>query len=258
MEIAEIEQIKLEKLSEIYQQRFSDASQFQFLLVGNIDNTQVEPLIEQYLASLPSSNSAKKGIGEHIPPRKFEDANIEIYADIGDQSRVSLFWHKNMKMELEKAYHLQALSDILEARLLKQLRENMSGVYNVSVNTKGWAYPEKGYGVGISFGCDPTRAKELKAAVMVELEKIKKELVFEEEIATIKEKSKRRMEEAVKTNNFWVTVIRESFKKQKDPKEFLRWEEIMKEMTPQDIQDAANGIFTNATTIHVTMLPKKK
>ena len=45
-----------QKAFAFYKDRFADASDFTFLFVGNVDTVTLKPLVEKYLASLPSTH----------------------------------------------------------------------------------------------------------------------------------------------------------------------------------------------------------
>src|SRR5690606_13034044 len=53
---ATFSKINLERAVEIYKERFGNAKGFTFVLVGKLDIDSLKPLIETYLASLPSTN----------------------------------------------------------------------------------------------------------------------------------------------------------------------------------------------------------
>jgi zinc protease len=52
--VEEIEAIQLDKVLAFYKDRFADASDFTFVFVGTVDPATLKPLVEKYLASLPS------------------------------------------------------------------------------------------------------------------------------------------------------------------------------------------------------------
>jgi zinc protease len=49
--------ISFEKIKTIYSQRFADASDFEFFIVGDVKAEQLKPLLEQYIASIPAKNT---------------------------------------------------------------------------------------------------------------------------------------------------------------------------------------------------------
>src|SRR6185436_18724185 len=66
---ATIDQWNLEKSMAFYRDRFADASDFTFFFVGSFDVPTIKPLIEKYLASLPSLRRKEtwKDVGVRTP-----------------------------------------------------------------------------------------------------------------------------------------------------------------------------------------------
>ena len=56
----EIDQTDYDRILQIWKERFGDASDFTFTFVGNIDEKELKPLVEKYIASLPSTYSKEK------------------------------------------------------------------------------------------------------------------------------------------------------------------------------------------------------
>ena len=65
-----VDKIDYAKVMEMYKDRFKDASDFTFILVGNVDVEAVKPLIESYLGALPSINRKETFKDNHIEMRK--------------------------------------------------------------------------------------------------------------------------------------------------------------------------------------------
>ena len=65
-----VDKMDYDKILSMYQDRFKDASDFTFILVGNVDVEAVKPLIESYLGSLPSINRKETFKDNHIAMRK--------------------------------------------------------------------------------------------------------------------------------------------------------------------------------------------
>ena len=66
----EIEKINLVDISNIYEDRFKDASDFTFSFVGDFEISELKPLIEKYLGSLPSINRNEKNIDDGVRVNK--------------------------------------------------------------------------------------------------------------------------------------------------------------------------------------------
>ena len=57
----QVPQMNLDKSLAFYKDRFADASDFTFVLVGSFDLPTIKPLVEQYLGSLPSLHRKEAG-----------------------------------------------------------------------------------------------------------------------------------------------------------------------------------------------------
>ena len=51
-----VDQIDYDRILEMYKDRYKDASDFTFYLVGNVNLEQMKPMIAKYLGALPSIN----------------------------------------------------------------------------------------------------------------------------------------------------------------------------------------------------------
>ena len=67
LKASEMDQISYPRLIEIYKDRFADASDFTFTFVGNLNIDSMRPLIQQYLATLPSIHRTEKADVSHEP-----------------------------------------------------------------------------------------------------------------------------------------------------------------------------------------------
>ena len=54
-------EIEFEKIKNIYLERFKDASDFEFFIVGDVDVATLKPLLEKYIASIPTGKPKKFG-----------------------------------------------------------------------------------------------------------------------------------------------------------------------------------------------------
>src|SRR4029453_1169227 len=63
---ASIDQMNLDRSLAFYKSRFADASDFTFVFVGSLDTAAMKPLVERYLASLPTLHRAEKAVDRGI------------------------------------------------------------------------------------------------------------------------------------------------------------------------------------------------
>jgi zinc protease len=68
MSQAHLAQMNLDKSLAFYKNRFADASDFTFVLVGSFDLPTIKPLVERYLGSLPALHRREAGRDVGIRP----------------------------------------------------------------------------------------------------------------------------------------------------------------------------------------------
>ena len=58
-------EISFDKIKSIYESRFADASDFEFFIVGDVSEDQLKPLLETYIASIPTKNAKETFTGSN-------------------------------------------------------------------------------------------------------------------------------------------------------------------------------------------------
>nr|MBW0160535.1 insulinase family protein [Sediminibacterium sp.] len=168
-----MQQLELDRAFEIYKERFSNAGQFTFTFVGNFDLENIKPLVEKYIASLPSTNQKEqwKDVGIRYPKgvvskviRKGKEPKASVrLAFTGEVSEIS---------DLDEV-QVGQLTKALAIKLREVLREDAGGVYGVGVGGGFNREPVNSYGITIQFGCAPENVDKLIALVMEEIKNTK-------------------------------------------------------------------------------------
>ncbi|MDH3652558.1 MAG: insulinase family protein, partial [Saprospiraceae bacterium] len=147
----EMDQIRFDKVMEIYRDRFADASDFTFTFVGNFTVESIKPLVLSYLASLPSTNRQEtwKDVGATLLKGTHED-----HFSYGEapKAQINLSWHGAFDWDVrEDRYHFNAMLEVMRNVLRESMREDAGGVYGVRVAGNVSKFPKEGYSVTISF-----------------------------------------------------------------------------------------------------------
>ena len=255
--IEDMEKIDLDKSYEIYKERFSDPGNFTFFFVGNFDAEEVKPLLETYLASIPSTNRDEswKDLGIRPPKGKLEKV---INKGTDPKSQVSINYRGNAEHNNEKSYILSSLGEVLTNRLIDLIREEKSGVYGVGARGSMGRRPYESYSFTISFPCGPENVEELKNAVYDEIELIKKEGITEEDLNEVKEAQRIDRKENLKRNRYWMSSLSGFYTYERDIAEFFDYEEMIEKLTAEDIQDAAKSYLVEDNLIEIVLMPEEE
>src|SRR5690606_11326816 len=102
---------------------------------------------------------------------------------------------------------LQAMTEVLNIKLIESLREELSGIYGGGVFGSLSKNPYNSYSIGIAFPCGPENVDQLIKATMAELDKIKKSGPAEADLNKVKETWRQQYEVNIKDNAFWARQL---------------------------------------------------
>ncbi|WP_038032229.1 M16 family metallopeptidase [Thermonema rossianum] len=256
--LPDYDKIDYDKGFAFYKERFADASDFTFLFVGNIDPETFKPMVERYIASLPSLNRKEKWIDRGVRPPKGKVDTI-FYKGSDPKSMVQMVFAGELPAYDEKeAFLLQMLGDLLNIKLVETIREEASGVYTVGAYGYMTKSPSAGYRFGISFPCAPERVEELTALALAEVKKVQEGKIAEEDLQKIKEQYRRKKEVELQTNNYWLNALQSRYFEQMDPEGILKWEEKLQSVTKQNLQTVAKKYLDTNAFIRAVLKPEQK
>lgn len=253
--IAKLNQVNLGRAFAIYKERFSDAGNFTFTFVGNIDTNSIKPLLEKYLGSLPSSgiHQQARDLGIHIPAGKIEKT---VYKGSEPQASVLLVYSGKYEYSPENNVRLDALKEALEIRLLQRLREEESGVYTPGVSAVTSKFPQTRYAFFIRFGCAPQNVDKLVASTLDEIGKLRTEGPLKENVDKWRAETKTSFEPNLKTNGFWLGYISAQLQNQDDLGTVNRYRAILDGVAPNDVKTMAVKYLGGDNFIKLVLKPE--
>ena len=129
-----IDKIDYDRLRQIYLERFANAADFTFVIVGNYNETTIENLIETYIASLPSTRTKKEQYRDVMPrPKK---GNKQMRMEVKMQTpKTTVVYQSLASCQWSPVNHVAAttLQQILEMLYTEEIREKDGGTYGIGV-----------------------------------------------------------------------------------------------------------------------------
>ncbi len=249
------EKIDFQEVYKIYSNRFSDASDFTFFFVGAFKIDSIKPLIEQYIASLPSGNTNEswKDLGIR-PPEKTLEKNI--YKGTDPKSIVITYFETKKPWNEHDAFLFSIVGNILNREYLKILREEMSGVYSVQTKAIFSKIPYDHASLQILMPCSPDNTDSLTIAAFDEIRKIQEQGISNEDLKKEKEIQRRKIEKDSKTNSFWINSFQKNYRMGTSFDYLLPNEEIINSITSQDIQRVASEYINLDKYLKVVLYPE--
>ncbi len=247
--------ITMDDIRKIFSDRFCNADEFTFFIVGNISTDSLKPLVEKYIGSLPVSGRKENWIDRGIrQPEGKINREISMPLTI-PKSTVYLSFTRDMKYNPRNYLGLEVISGILDIVYTDKVREEKGGSYNVGVSFSAQKRPEQtGEGV-ISFDCDPARANELKAIVYNEIDSLVIKGPAQVNLdKTIKNILKTR-EETRLHNSYWMSILTRYYSYGINSNDPGNYENVLKSFKVKDIRKIARKMFRKADVVDIVFRP---
>ncbi len=244
-----------DRIYAVYEDRFSDFSDFIFFFAGSFELEAMEPLVATWLGGLPSSGREEtwRDVGVRTPEGLIERT---VYKGLEDKSQVALVYTGPFEQSQLNRYRLTSMASLLRDRLRERLREELGGTYGVNVGGGAERVPVSEFAFQISFGCDPDRVEEMLQAVDEEIARIREEPATDEEVGQVSEQQRRGRETAKETNGFWLGVLQSVYQFGDDPLSILEYEELFDRLDAEMIQGAARDYLGGDNLIQVLLMPE--
>jgi len=245
-----------DKAYELFKERFSDAGDFNFYLVGNIDDAQVQEFAKKYIASLPSTGKKEMYKTNDWREDSKKPRKKVVKKGLEEKSTVQIVWTgETAAYSSKEDMALDALGEIATIKIIETLREQEGGIYGGGArgSLSKITYPR--YNFSISFPCGPDNVDKLVAAALNELEKIKKDGPTDKDMNKVKEAYLLEHKEDLENNRYWLNTLYNADYEQKDPNKMLEFEAAVAKLSKADVQAAAKK-YINENYLLAVLLPE--
>jgi len=251
---ADIAKIDPDKALAFYKDRFGDATDFTFVIVGTVDLAKLKPLVETYLASLPAKGRKEKE--KDLGVRRVGGAVKKSWA-LGQEpkARVSITFHGDEAWTRDKDRDMYILGRVLSTKLREVMRENMGGVYGVGAGGFLSRSPHQERSFNVGFGADPARVDELVKAAQQEIATIIKDGAEAKYLDNVKKGFERERELQLRTNGFWSSWLESSYRYGDDPAMILDPAPMIARMTSANVKAAAKRYLDHKRVYQAIMVP---
>jgi zinc protease len=253
---ADVPALDMEAMTRFYRERFSNAADFTYFIVGAFSVAEITPLLEQWMATLPSTGkktSTFRDMGVRFPGKVVED-EVRKGREPRGQTVISFF--ADTRLDEFEMHRARAAASLLGIRLRDILREELGGTYGVSVAYDN-SLPLPGYGaMVVQFGSDPANIEKLTGEVLKEVERLKKEGPSADDVKRVQELERRDLETAMKQNSFWVGSLQTVHMLGWDPLSITRRQDRIEKLTPDVLHDMFRKYFPLDRHTVVTLKPE--
>ena len=256
MQLKDLDRIDADRMRTFYAERFKNAADFTFFLVGAFTVDEITPLLTTYLASLPSTGRAEsRGVDMNL---RFPEAVQRETVNKGQEprSQTAIMFFADTGLDELETHRLRAATRILQMRLREVLREELGGTYSVGVRYSDTS-PQPGYGTtSVQFGSSPENAERLTNVVMEELDRLRREGPSETDVQVVKETEKRGLESSILQNGYWLNSLQAMHLLERDPRSILGRVERAESLSKENIHAVVRKYFPPDRYTIVTLMPE--
>jgi zinc protease len=253
---ADVPQLDLETMARFYRDRFANAADFTFFIVGAFNVAEITPLLEKWVATLPSTGkkaSNFRDMGVRFPASTVAD---EVRKGREPRGQTVMSFFADTRLDEYEMHRARAAASLLGIRLRDILREELGGTYGVSVSYDN-SLPLPGYGsMVVQFGSDPGNIEKLTGEVLKEVERLKKDGPSADDVKRVQELERRDLETALKQNSFWVGSLQTVHMLGWDPLSITRRQERIDKLTPDGLHEIFKKYFPAERRTVVTLKPE--
>ncbi|MEZ4455058.1 MAG: insulinase family protein [Gemmatimonadales bacterium] len=253
---ATIDSLDLDRALAVYRDRFADASDFTFVLVGAFSLDSLKPLVARYLGNLPATRRGEswKDVGMRNPRGIVER---EVRRGVEPKSRTELVFNGEFPYSRAERFVLRSMADILDIKLRESLREDLGGTYGVSVSPSPTRIPREEYTLSIRFESAPDRVDQLVAAVFAQVDTLATRGPDDKDLAKIRETVIRSRETDLRENGFWLGQLAGYAANGEDPAGIVKLDDLLPLLTRERIRAAAARYLDKKNYIRVTLMPER-
>jgi len=252
----DLDRINYDRLLEMYRERFANAGDFEFYLVGDVNADSVAPLLAKYLGALPAKGKKEK---YKMIDQRMTKGERECYftKEQDTPNSLNLFiYHAPMKETLKNDILVDMLEQAMTMLYTESVREDNGGAYGVPVSSGISDYPEEIASVQIVLPTAPEKREAMTVIVNDGIREMMEKGPSEENLGKIKEYMLRSHQENLKDNGYWMTSL---VSKTRYDQDFVTgYEACVQSITAEEIRQVAQQIFGSGNRLVVGMETPKE
>lgn len=249
-------EISFDQIESIYKDRFVDAGDFTYFIIGNIDEATAKTMAEKYIGSLTNLPRKETWTDRKVEgPKGKTEREIEIPLEV-KKATVSVNFDAKMEFTPEQNMLLSVFRDILNLRYIEEIREKEGGTYGVRVSTGSSKFPKEEKSLSLTFDTDPAKAQYLKSILYREIDKIAQNGPTAVDLDKAVESLLKNREQAKLHNNYWMQALNTYYTYAYNPATSENYENILQKMTIAQVQEFVKTFLAKADVVDIIFKPK--
>jgi len=253
-----LEDIEYERLEEIYRDRFADASDFLFIIVGNMEQEEVKVLAQKYIGAIGDLDRTESWIDRKVYEPEGRVEKIIPMTLATPKANVNIMINQEMEYTPYKRMVMRTIQNILDLRYTESIREEEGGTYGVGIGTSLSKWPVEKASMQIRFDCDPERAADLKEKVYAELDKLASEGPSEEDLSKTVENILKDRQQSKEHNSYYLSTLYSYYVYGINYDDPTNYEDIVNSLTTKDVLKVMKEFYDSPNIVDVVFVPNEE
>ena len=252
-----MKQVSLDKIMQIYQERFANPADFTFFFVGNIDpkDPEAQRLICTYLGSLKTQKYRENFVDNGVRAPKGRVLNyFSRKMETTTASNRIQYTSYDMPYSLKNAMNMEIIGRILSTRYLESIREREGGSYGVGTYGYFQANPVPEAGLLMQFDTDPDKQVRLMEIIHEEVQTIIDNGPLATDLQKEKESMLKDLQEDMEKNNWWISTLEIYYKL--GVNRATEYKPVVEGITAETVQETLRKLVNSGNMFEVVMLPE--
>ena len=249
------DRVDIDRALAIYREHFGDMSGMQFVFTGSFKEEAIIPLIEKYIASLPASNKKFTYTDTKVRPVAGKK-QLNINKGKEQKSLILSLYTGEVAYSQDLEMKAQVLSEVLNIRIIEELREKVQGIYGGGTFSGLEKEPYGNYSLVLQLPCGPEKVDTLLKAVKKEFEDMIAKGPEQRYLDKVKKQLTEQHKVTLKENAAWASVLLDAAVKKQDPTYFTDLEAKLEKLTVKDVQQIAKLMLGGKNSFTAVLMPE--
>ena len=251
----DLQKVNYDRILQIAKEQTCNAAAFTFTIVGNYDEATIRPLIEQYLASLPSQKKIvkSKDVDVYFKGEVINDFKRKM--ETPKAIAVMTWLNDKMDYSLQNIIRTSMVGQMLMMTYTEKIREEASAAYSVLAQA-GMQRDDFRTLTQLLVYCPmkPEKGDIATKIMMEEVEALTKTVDIEK-LNKVKEYMLKAVDDDAKTNNYWIRKIGQLRDYGVDA--HTDYKKVVEAQTPEAIKAFMQEFLKPGNRAEVVMLPEE-
>jgi len=251
----DFDKINPDRAMEIYKEQFSDANDFNFILVGSFDIEKIKPLLVTYLGSLPSAGKQAEYADNGVRTIKGNN-QFNFKKGTEPKSLILSVYSGELPYSEELALKASALTEILNIKIIEDLREKLGAIYGGGIYGGLNKLPYSNYSLVLQLPCGPENVEKLLQSANAEIDSIKMSGPSQKDLDKVKKTWLEQHKVQIKENSYWSSRLQNILLEGATAQRIFDYEKNVNALTTDDIKATANLLFDGKNTLQAILYPE--